>query len=305
LNINNDELIKRDFIFLTWEVFGWVSSYCQKVFLWNVISDNWRIPMLKKHFESSKNENMKMFWIPIRKKWQITWNRFVATNEEAKKLNKNIKDPKAQYISLEQKRIDQGTIWFNQNFNLIPYKKGSRIIKESDIKHYWTLPNNYKVTFWIDPAFSLKTGSDPIWLWITAQERRDNNIFYYVLELRKFAWEEKEENRFCDVIVDLYHKYSCSMIYIEGNNGWEILARMLKRRWLAVTVISTSKDKVTRVVERQWAFERGDIKFNPDNLKVGEGIEQLINFPNVEHDDIVDWLINSLTPYQGGNIRLI
>jgi len=295
-NTKNPDIIANDIKFILWEVFGWVSSFCQKIFLWNIVNQDWRVPRLKSHFESDSKMWVKVFWIPIRLKWKITWDRFVATDKIADELNKNIENSRDKYISLETRRREQWSIWFNQNYNLIAYKKWQKIIRETDIKHYYALPKTYKVVFWIDPAFSEKTWSDPIWLTITAQERYEKEIFKYVIEMREFIEDEKDEERFCAVVKDLYVKYKCVMINIENNNGWWILARMLKKRGMAVNVINSDKDKITRLREYQGEFERGLIKFNPDDSKVAKWVKQIIDFPNVDHDDMVDSAVFSFTP---------
>lgn len=302
-NIKNPDIIESDILFLTWEVFGWLEAYAQKIFLWNVIAEDWRIPRLKKHFESDVKNKVKVFWIPIRKKWKILWSRYVATDKEAEELNKNIKINKDKFISIESKRREQWSIWFNQNFNLIAYKKWQRIIKESDIKYYGTLPKNHKIIIWIDPAFSEKTWSDAIGLTITAQEMFEKEIHKYVIEIREFNEEEKDEEFFCKVVKELYQKYKCNLVYIENNNGWWILARMLKKRWLGVIIINSEKDKITRLREYQWEFERWLIKFNPDLSKVQKWIQQLMEFPAWAHDDMVDSMVFSFTPYSGWIIR--
>lgn len=304
-NIWNTDIIQSDILFLTWEVFWWLEAYAQKIFLWNVIAEDWRIPRLRKHFESDEKNSVKIFWIPIRIKWKIVWDRYVSTDKEANELNKNIKILKNQYISLEKKRREQGAIWFNQNFNLVAYKKWQRIIKESDIKTYINLPKNYKIVFGIDPAFSQKTGSDSIWLTITAQEKFEKENFKYIIETREFIEEEKDEEYFCKVVKELYIKYKCSLIYIENNNWWWVLASMLKKRWLAVMIINSDKDKITRVREYQWEFERWLIRFNPDNSKVQKWIQQLMEFPSWAHDDIVDSIIFSCTPYNFWVIKTV
>lgn len=304
-NTKNADIIEADVKFILWEVFGWVSSFAQKIFLWNVVNQIWRVPSLKKHFESDVKSWVKVFWIPIRQKWKIVWDRFVATDKQAEEMNINILNDRDKFVSLETRKRDQGTIWFNQNYNLIAYKKWQKIIKDSDIKHYYALPKNYKVVFGIDPAFSEKTGSDSIWLTITAQEMFEKEIYKYVIEIREFIEDEKDEERFCSVVKDLYQKYKCSLIHIENNNGWWILARMLKKRGMAVNVINSEKDKITRLREYQWEFERWLIKFNPDDSKVWTWIQQLKDFPSSDHDDMVDSMVFSFTPYVGGIIRAI
>lgn len=293
-NVWNPEIIQEWVDFILWEVSWWTSSFCQKVFLWNIVGEDTRVTRLKKHYADSPD--MKVYWLPIRIKWKITWDRFVSTDKEAEEKNKILIeemkkdwepiDESKLYISLQHKRRDQWSINFNQNFNLIAYKKWQRIIKDSDIKHYYTLPNNYVITFWVDPAFSLKTWTDGIWLTVTAQETYNDEIHKYVIEIREFMDEEKDENNFCAVTKDLYVMYNCKMIYIETNNGWSILARMLRKRWMAVTEITSDKDKITRLREYQGEFERWLIRFNPDESKVSKWIQQLKDFPNWLHDDM-------------------
>ena len=67
---------------------------------------------------------------------------------------------------------------------------------------------------------------------------------------------------------------------------------MLKKEGMAVDVINAEKDKVTRLREYEGAFNRGEIFFDPD---MSDGLEkQLLAFPNVDHDDLVDAMVYSL-----------
>ena len=298
-NTKTVEKIEEDFIFITWEVFGWVASYSQIIFLWNVINDIWRVPRLKEHFEADEKAWVKVFWVPIRQRWQIVWDRFVATDQEAQEKNKNIKDPRWYFISLEEKKRKQGTIWYNQNFNLIPYKKWQKIISDWYIKYYQNLPKNYKVAIWIDPAFSEKTNSDKIWITVTAQEKFNNINYFYVIQSISLDGAEKNYLNFLSVVRELYNKYKASRIIIEWNNWWEILWRMLRNDGLAVQIKTAIKDKVTRLMEYQWAFERWLIRFNPENSMVWELLAQLREFPIIDHDDMVDSMVYSFSPISG------
>lgn len=292
-NTKNSDIIEADINFILWEVFGWASAHTQFIFLWNVINDIGRVISLKNHFESDPKAGVKIFWIPIRQKWKITWDRFVATDKEAKEKNKNISDPREFFISLESRRRLQGTIGFNQNYNLIPYKKGQKVISLSMIQYYQNLPKNYKIVIWIDPAFSEKTNTDPIWITITAHEKYWKDNFYYIIESLSLEWEEKNYTKFVKIIKELYQKYKASWVIIENNNWWGILWDMLKRERLAVRIVSAKKDKVTRLTEYQGLFERWFIKFNSDLAYTWKLIEQLKEFPNADHDDMVDSMVYS------------
>lgn len=290
-NTKNIDIIEADKNFILWEVFGWVSAFSQFIFLWNVINDIWRVPTLKEHFETFWW--VKIFWIPIRQKWKITWDRFVATDKEAERLNKNIENPREKFISLESRRKAQWAIWFNQNYNLVPYQKGQKIISLSMINYFQNLPKNYKIVIWVDPAFSEKTNTDPIWITVTAQENFWKENYYYIIESLELEGEEKNFEKFKKIVKNLYEKYKASSVIIENNNGWWILADMLKREKLAVKIISATKDKVTRLSEYQALFERWFIKFNPESSMTWKLIEQLKNFPNSDHDDMVDSMVYS------------
>ena len=63
---------------------------------------------------------------------------------------------------------------------------------------------------------------------------------------------------------------------------------MLQRRNLAVQVINASKDKMTRLMEQEGRFARGEVYFLPGTEAAQD---QLANFPNAEHDDMVDAIV--------------
>lgn len=291
-NTRNPNIIAEDVKFILWEVFGWVSSFCQKIFLWNVINEDGRVPTLKKHFETTQKSKVKVFWVPIRSKWKIMWNRFVATDNEADELNKNIENDRDKYVSLESKRRDQGSIWFGQNFNLIAYVRWQKIISKSDIKYWYDIPEKCRIVIWIDPAYSEKTLSDSIWITVTALYTNwEWKSFKYILECIELKGKEKNEDNFARVVSELYKKVWANVIRIESNNGWGILARILKKLNLAVVEITQKQDKVQNLLEFQWDFERWEIYFKNDMSQDLE--KQLLQFPNVDHDDLVDSMMLS------------
>jgi predicted phage terminase large subunit-like protein len=67
--------------------------------------------------------------------------------------------------------------------------------------------------------------------------------------------------------------------------------KLFQKMNMATTCITPNRDKVTRLMEYQGDFEQGNIYFNRDltfNL-----VEQLMQFPDVEHDDLVDAMVYS------------
>lgn len=111
------------------------------------------------------------------------------------------------------------------------------------------------------------------------------------MKVIEFKGKEKNEEKFCNHVEQLYHNLGCSIIRIESNNGGQVLASLLKKRGLAVEVLIASKDKETRLLEQEGRFARGEVYFLPGTE---DAQEQLIKFPNVKHDDMVDAIVYSL-----------
>lgn len=148
---------------------------------------------------------------------------------------------------------------YQQNYLLIARSDGESIIKRTSIRYAPSYPDGSRIVFGIDPAFSENTQSDSMGLAITAHhgEQRYNIATY------EFKGKEKDEEKFVNAVFSLYEKHNCSIINIESNNGGEIIARMLRKRGMAVNVVKATKDKITRLREFEGAFDRGDIFFLP------------------------------------------
>ena len=59
----------------------------------------------------------------------------------------------------------------------------------------------------------------------------------------------------------------------------------MQQYYLPIKELKADKDKVRRLLQFQWLFENLQIYFKQDQE---EAINQLVNFPNVAHDDMVD-----------------
>jgi predicted phage terminase large subunit-like protein len=113
----------------------------------------------------------------------------------------------------------------------------------------------------------------------------------YIIAVYEFKGSEKNEEKFCKFVEELYHRWKCSIIRIEGNNGGGIIGSLLKKRNLAVEIITASKDKLTRLLEQEGRFSRGEVYFLPGTEAAQD---QLVTFPNAEHDDMVDSIVYAL-----------
>ena len=190
---------------------------------------------------------------------------------------------------------DEGPIAFQQNYELIPLKNGESIIKRTSLKFAEKVPEveGVRIIFSIDPAFSEKTNTDPMALAVTAHVGDQR----YVMAVFEFKGDEKNEEKFCNFVEQLYKQLKCSLIKIESNNGGGIIASLLKKRELAVEIITASKDKLTRLLEQEGKFARGEVYFLPGTEAAQD---QLVTFPNAEHDDMVDAIVYGL----GGGIEV-
>lgn len=182
---------------------------------------------------------------------------------------------------------DEGQTSFNQNYKLIPYVDGQTIIPRSLIKKVERYPKEVRVIIGIDPAFSLKTTSDPIAITVTGHHNGNK----YVLACYELIGNQKQEKIYRPFIKQLYTTFKVSNVNIESNNGGEIIARQLQEDGLAVTIIKAEKDKVTRLKEKESFFTRGEVYFLPGTEELQD---RVVRFPNVKHDDIVDALVYSL-----------
>lgn len=81
------------------------------------------------------------------------------------------------------------------------------------------------------------------------------------------------------------------MIRIESNNGGELIGRQLQTDGLATEILTATKDKITRLKEKESDFTQGKVLFLPGTEVLQE---RLARFPNVKKDDIVDAMVYSL-----------
>jgi predicted phage terminase large subunit-like protein len=219
------------------------------------------------------NKNWKILEKAIIENWEITWDYF--THEDLEKI-------KAQ----------QGEIAFNQNYLLIPFSWGDTLVKRSQIK-YWVHQGKFdRISIWVDPAISEKTRSDAFAITVTWSVWES----FYVIEWIELNGEEKDPIRAVQTIIQLYRKYNANIVRVETVAFQQVISKLLKNEWVAVEEIKPHKDKITRLLEWQYLFEQGKVYFHPEQTE--KLVNQLLDFPNVLHDDLVDSFVYSLKTYK-------
>lgn len=275
-------IIDKNFDFLLWEVLGGVNN-AQIIFLGNTIYEDGLVPRFREHVKNSKD--WEVIRLPIKVNNQIVWNRFVETDEEAKSLNEWITESNRKYISLESEKRRLWSISYNQNYLLIPYSKGEHIITRDMIQYSdYSWPFD-KIQIGVDPAISEKEWTDRFWItvvWFKGDKR-------YILESIGLEGQEKNPKRASEIVRQLYIKYKANRVIVETVAFQQIMKQIFRELWMATEETKTHKDKVTRLMEKQILFEDKRIYFKPETTT--ELVNELLEFPDWEHDDYIDSML--------------
>lgn len=285
--------IDKAFEFMLNEVIGWTTNATQIIFLWNTIYEDWIVPRFEEHIKNDKN--WEVIILPIKENNQIVRDRFVETDDEAYELNLWIRDSNKKYTSLESEKRRLWSISFNQNYMLIPYVRGEHIITRDMIRYDDNcISYNFdKIQIWIDPAVSEKTKSDRFWICVSwfIWERR------YVLECFWLEAQEKNIWKASQTVWNIYSKWKSKWksirLIVETVAYQAVLKTIFSQMWMAVLEQKTTSDKTTRLMEKQILFEQWKVYFYTQNTS--DLVDELLTFPNWEHDDRIDAMLFSIT----------
>ena len=267
-SVKNVEIIDANERKILTETIGAMNARkSQIVFLGNVIIDDGVVPRFVTKFTGKKKWRIREQPL-IDESWQCVWSE-VFTDD-----------------IIEELRVSQGS-GFDANYLLIPWINWQSIIPRSLIKTADRYPAWCRIIIGIDPAFSLKTTSDALAICVTAHLNGNK----YVLACYELEGNQKQEAVYRPFIKQIYTTFKASLIRIESNNGWELIGRQLQSDGMAVDIITATKDKVTRLKEKESDFTQGKVVFLPGTESLQE---RLARFPNVKKDDIVDAMVYSL-----------
>ncbi len=281
--------IDKNYEFMLNEVLWGTTGATQMIFLGNTIYEDWIVPRFEEHIKNDKN--WECIILPIYEDWKIVRDRFVETDEEADELNYGIIDSNKKYTSLETERRRLWTISFNQNYLLIPYVLWQHIITRDMIQYIdrKDLPKFDKIQLWVDPAVSEKEWSDRFAIsvvWFADRKK-------YVLDSIWLEWTEKNIKKAMNIVYNMYVKYNVNRVFVETVAYQLVLKTIFKEMWMAVEEVKTTKDKTTRLMEKQIQFENHDVYFVPETTT--ELVDELLVFPNWEHDDRIDSMLFAMT----------
>lgn len=74
----------------------------------------------------------------------------------------------------------------------------------------------------------------------------------------------------------------------------QVLRTVFMSMGMATKEVKTHKDKTTRLMEKQILFENLNV-YIANNVGCDKLVDELLTFPNVEHDDRIDSMLFALT----------
>ena len=253
-SVSNVDIIGKNYLWLKGELMWGLSEDAQILFLWNIIKSDWIVPRFEKDYKN--NPMWKISKVPIIENGKITWPERYTLED------------------LEKKKQNLWEISYNQNFLLIPYSWGDTIIKREQIKYRDTTEMTFDyIQIGTDPAIS------------------DIGDVAYILESIELTWKSKDPFNAVQIIKWVYEKYKANKVVVETVAFQQVMAKLLRAEWIAVEEIKPHRDKVTRLLEWQYLFEQWKVFFNPEWTEAL--VKQLLDFPNVLYDDLVDSMVYS------------
>lgn len=284
-NTTNPDTIKKNYNKIVWAIFWWNTS--QKIVLWNVIYEDWVIPRLIEKYKD--NPKRKIIRTKLVDGWVIHRpQRFVLTDKEADRINRDKEDDAQKVTSIESLKWD-GRDWFGANYMLEPMRNDIKIIED-----YWIKKVDPVFAPWwdtvflsIDSAESEKDWTDPIGIVVGRKYHKKKKR--HILHARQLKWREKDEDKVKEVVQFLVTTYWIKCIIVE-NKAWGITLRRLLIKsipWIVVVLYDPWKqNKWMRLRHTQPYIEGGHITFAIDMPQ--DFIDQLVKFPSTEHYDMMD-----------------
>lgn len=214
--------------------------------------------------------------------WPEMWNKQALIERRDGKI---YTDPKS---GKEMRKKGIGTAYFNQEFRNIPLNTADKVIKEHWIRYYIPPLEFDYIVFAVDPATKTKEQNDFTGLCVVGVKEYKK----YVIFSRGVKLAPRELEQF---IININDRFEPDVIVKEDNVEVK-LTDDLKARWLPIQSIWSHRDKHTRLLGVAGQIEVGDVYFLKDGQE--KLVEQITQYPDVEHDDEMDALVFALTKAQ-------
>lgn len=201
----------------------------------------------------------------------------------------------AEYLQRIKQEV--GSLIFNMQYqNDVELAKEGSIFKYEWLQFYqpYELPRDFKVYMGVDLAISQRETADYFAIAVVGIDEETNNI--YVLDIYKDRLSFKQQQ---EAIKRKNERWQPVRIAIESNQYQAVLAQVLADAHLPIKQVHTTKDKVSRAQQCSALFENGQVYIRSDMSSL---TDELVLFPDVEHDDQVDALMLALETLRGSQI---
>ena len=189
-----------------------------------------------------------------------------------------------------------GDYWFSGLYQQSPAPADGGIFRRNNFKYFeldGQIANSSDFTislieihtfFACDLAISTSEKADYTVVLVFAIDQNKNIL---VLEIYR---EKIIPSKHTDIIMELFQKYRPTLVGIETVQYQSSLFHSLNDIGLPVVKLIPKKDKLTRALPLAAKLESGKLYFNRSIACLTDMENELLNFPNGKHDDIVDTL---------------
>ncbi len=233
---------------------------------------------------------------------QNKWDRIIlpaiAENNDllGRKTGEALWESRYSKSSLLDIKDSIGSYWFSSLYQQSPAPAEGGIFKRSDFRYFERIDGIAKskefviemseldLFFACDLAISTSEKADYTVVAVFATDSEKDLIILDILR------EKILPSKHIELIRELYEKYKPMRIGIETVQYQASLFHNLSDLGLPVTKLIPKKDKVSRALPLAAKIEAGKVYFNKAINCLSDAENELLNFPNAKHDDIVDAL---------------
>lgn len=212
-------------------------------------------------------------------------------------IDENDKPLCEHLFTKEQLLQIQKDVGFEAFQALYQQKPISQIHKFFDEKHfrYFEIQNNFFVSqdyqfstndmikFFVIDTASTKNKNSDYFVLLVVYVNRDNQVFFVDYYRNRIEFTEHE-----NVIESYYLKYKPHFILIEKNFVGIALFQILKKKGYPIKDIVARENKIIRAEHAKIFYQNQMIYHNKNMRNLLEFENELLQFPESKHDDIVD-----------------
>ena len=237
------------------------------------------------------------------KGWDDSWYRMKYGAYEEGATEKSIWPEAFPEEFLRMRRREMGLYAFASEYLNEPIGSLDPVIKKYWINYYTQdqLPPSLYRVLGVDPAISSRQLADESALVLLGADAHPHKPTNQIFCLQEHAGRY-DKHSLIKLIFEWCYKYHPNEVVIEATSFQQSLVEDFEREaheqgfHVTITPVKPSTDKVTRLKDVTPFFERGELFFKEDQDSL---IQQLLAFPDADHDDRVDALVHGLFTLKG------